>query len=95
MTLAEGDCHGYHMMLAVEGRTGAPVHPGTLYRTLARLEEQQVVKELPSRRTDGDERRRHFKLTTFGRQVAQAEARRLVRLVEGARRRQLLPAGDR
>lgn len=94
MTLAEGDCHGYHIMLAVEDRSGAAVHPGTLYRTLARLEEQQVVEEYSPRPPDPDERRRHFRLTSFGRDVAKAEARRLARLVDGARRRRLLTDGD-
>jgi DNA-binding PadR family transcriptional regulator len=95
MTLAEGECHGYHMMLAVEERTGTPVHPGTLYRTLARLEEQGVVEESSLRPPGQDERRRQFRLTTFGRRVAEAEARRLARLVDGARRRRLLPEGGR
>jgi DNA-binding PadR family transcriptional regulator len=94
MTLTEGDCHGYQIMLAVEERTGAPVHPGTLYRTLARLEEQHVVEEFSPRTASSGERRRQFRLTSFGRDVAKAEARRLARLVEGARRRRLLTDGD-
>lgn len=90
MTLAERECHGYDIMLAVEERTRTPVHPGTLYRTLARLLEQDVVRELPVR-AGADERRRDFRLTPFGRSVAEAEARRLARQVQGARVRRLLP----
>lgn len=93
MTLADGDAHGYQIMLAVEDRTGAPVHPGTLYRTLARLLEQDIVQEFrPAGETD--ERRRHFRLTPFGRGVARAEAQRLARQVRGARLRRLLEDGE-
>ncbi|MEZ5316848.1 MAG: helix-turn-helix transcriptional regulator [Vicinamibacterales bacterium] len=94
MTLAEGEAHGYQIMLAVEERTGEPVHPGTLYRTLARLMEQDVVRESRPRAADADERRRYFQLTPFGRRVAEAEARRLARQVRGARLRRLLTDGD-
>lgn len=94
MSLAERDSHGYHIMLAVEERTASPVHPGTLYRTLARLVEQDVVEEFRPKTPDDDERRRYFRLTRFGRAVAEAEARRLARQVEGARARKLLPDGD-
>ena len=38
-----------------------------------------------------DERRRYYRLTGFGRQVAQAEAARLAQLVRAAEARRLLP----
>lgn len=94
MTLAEAEAHGYQIMLAVEARTGGPVHPGTLYRTLARLMEQDVVRAFRPKVPDVDERRRYFQLTPFGRAVAEAEALRLARQVRGARKRRLLPAGE-
>jgi DNA-binding PadR family transcriptional regulator len=48
LTLADGDSHGYHIMQEVERRTGGTItlHPGTLYRALARLLEQDVIEEL-------------------------------------------------
>jgi DNA-binding PadR family transcriptional regulator len=41
--------------------------------------------------TLNDERRRYYRLTDFGRQVAGAEAERLAQLVSQAQAKQLLP----
>lgn len=93
LTLADGDCHGYHIMQAIEERTAGEmtVHPGTLYRTVARLLEQGAVEELPAPPVpEADERRRYYRLTPFGRETAQAEAVRLARQVDSARARRLL-----
>ena len=51
LTLADGDSHGYHIMQEVERRTSGAItlHPGTLYRALARLLEQDVIDELDGR----------------------------------------------
>jgi DNA-binding MarR family transcriptional regulator len=43
-----------------------------------------------ARRTANDERRRYYRLTRLGRQVAKAEARRLAALVAVARDKALL-----
>lgn len=97
MTLADADCHGYRIMQAVEDRTGGEMtlHPGTLYRTLARLLEQQAIEEvhLPDA-ADGSDRRRLYRLTAFGRQVAVAEAARLARQVQRARAGSLIGSQD-
>ena len=47
LTLSDGDCHGYHIMQEVERRTAGAIvlHPGTLYRTLARLLEASLIDE--------------------------------------------------
>ena len=98
MTLAEGDCHGYHIMQDVEERTGGAVtlHPGTLYRALARLLEQELIEELDERRDrSDDERRRYYRLTKRGRTVAEAEAARLEQQVRHARARRLLRRQER
>jgi DNA-binding PadR family transcriptional regulator len=71
------------------------LHAGTLYRTLARLLEQGLIEELddrPAGDTD-DERRRYYRLTHFGLEVARAEARRLAAQVDAARARRLLETG--
>ena len=98
MTLADGECHGYHIMQDVEQRTGGAVtlHAGTLYRALARLLEQALIEELDERRerTD-DERRRYYRLTKLGRGVAEAEAARLEQQVRHARARRLLRRQER
>ena len=93
LSLAEGERHGYHIMQAVERRTGGRIrlHAGTLYRALARLLEAGLIEELDERREPGtDERRRYYHLTDLGREVAAAEAARLESQVRAARALRLL-----
>lgn len=93
LSLAEGERHGYHIMQAVDERTGGRIilHPGTLYRAIARLLDEQLIEELePRPDTRGDERRRYYRLTPFGRDVAAAEAERLESQVRSARALRLL-----
>jgi DNA-binding PadR family transcriptional regulator len=95
LTLADGDAHGYHIMQAVEDRSDGAIvlHPGTLYRALARLMDEGLIAELPApprQAASEDERRRYYTMTKFGRAVAEAEAARLARQVTHARARRLL-----
>ena len=87
LSLGEEDRHGYHIMQAVESRTDGRIvlHAGTLYRALARLVEEELIEELEERAGPGDERRRYYRLTAFGREVARAEAARLESQVRAAR----------
>ncbi len=94
LALADESRHGYAIMQEVEMRTAGRVRlgPGTLYGAIKRLREQGVVEEdEESRAPEDDERRRRYCLTAFGREVAILEAQRLERLLEAARRKQLLP----
>jgi DNA-binding PadR family transcriptional regulator len=92
MALAAGERHGYDIMQEVERRTDGRIvlHPGTLYRALARLLEQDLIEELEERpdseNPDHDERRRYYRLTPLGRAVARAEVERLASQVSAARR---------
>jgi DNA-binding PadR family transcriptional regulator len=88
--LAAGDRHGYRIMKDVEARTHGAVSlsTGTLYGIIKRLLDDGLAVEVPS----GDERRRAYRLTPFGREVARAEADRLEQLVSSARSVRLLPA---
>jgi DNA-binding PadR family transcriptional regulator len=93
LALAEGDQHGYRIMQDVNARAGGAVtlHAGTLYRALARLLEQELIEELDERPTGhDDERRRYYRLTARGREVAGAEASRLARQLATARARRLV-----
>ena len=92
LALAEGDQHGYRIMRDVAERSGATVHAGTLYRTLARALELGFIEELDDRpAADADDaRRRYYRLTPFGRNVARLQARRLAQQVATARRVRLL-----
>ncbi len=94
LALADGEQHGYSVMREVERRTAGSVslHPGTLYRALARLLESGLIGELeerPDPRHD-DERRRYYQLTALGIAVAKAEAERLAGQLAAARARKLL-----
>lgn len=98
LSLAEGDRHGYHIMQAVERRTGGRIalHAGTLYRALARLVDTGMIEELDDRPDPAtDERRRYYRLTAYGRDVAEAEAARLESQVRAARSLRLLRRSER
>jgi DNA-binding PadR family transcriptional regulator len=95
VALAAGDRHGYAIIQDVAARTGGElqIQAGTLYRSIQRMEEQGLVAESRRRPPAGedDERRRYYRLTPFGRAVAEAEARRLTQMVKLARACGLVP----
>lgn len=95
MALADADRHGYAIIQEVATRTGGAVTlgAGTLYRSIQRMIEQGLLEEIDERPApeDDDERRRYYRITRFGRQVAQAEARRLTDLVRLARASGFVP----
>lgn len=84
VALAGADQHGYAMMHDVAARSNGKIRlsPGTLYGCIHRMLEQGLVVELDAK---GDERRRFYRLTPFGRKVAKAEAARLAESLEQAR----------
>jgi DNA-binding PadR family transcriptional regulator len=89
MALADGDRHGYAIIQEVTARTSGEVtlSAGTLYRSIQRMVDQELVAELTLRErpADDDPRRRYYRLTPFGRAVAEAETRRLGDLLRLAR----------
>lgn len=95
VALAEGDRHGYAIMQDVAAGTAGrfKLNPGTLYTTIKRLLEQGLVVELDERPDpeEDDERRRYYRLTAIGREVAKAEALRLQQSVAFARQAGLAP----
>lgn len=93
LALARHDLHGYAILQAVDARLDGllPLRTGTLYRSLARLLEDELIAEVPGQ-DDADERRRYYRITAHGRQVATLEAERLSGQVDAARARRLLPA---
>src|SRR3954468_20862935 len=92
LTLADGEHHGYAIMQEVTERTGGAVRlgPGTLYGALKRLLVGGLVEETERVDPDANARRRYYRLTQFGLEVARAEARRLARAVHDARRKRLI-----
>jgi DNA-binding PadR family transcriptional regulator len=94
LALAAEDRHGYAIILDVETRTSGELRmsAGTLYRSLARMVKQGLIREVERRRTRADdERRRTYRVTPFGTAVARAEVRRLTGLMKTARARGLSP----
>lgn len=91
LTLADGPRHGYLILKDVEERTGGEVvlSTGTLYGLIKRFLDDELILEMRPAAGD-DERRRTYRLTVLGRDVAQAEAARLERLVAAARGAKLL-----
>ena len=91
IALAGGDQHGYAIMQDVAVRTNGKIRlsPGTLYGSVKRMLEQGLIVELREherpREDQDDERRRYYRLTPFGRRVAELEASRLAEAVEQAR----------
>ena len=94
MALVDGERHGYSIMTEVAERSEHAVRlgAGTLYGTLKRLLEAELVEEGGERQDPalGDERRRYYRLTKFGLAVARAEARRLQGVVRAARQKKLI-----
>jgi DNA-binding PadR family transcriptional regulator len=95
MALAEEDRHGYGIIQDVADSTDGAVRlsAGTLYRSLQRMLEQGLIEETGERPApdEDDERRRYYRITSFGRAVARAEAQRLSDLVRLARASGFVP----
>lgn len=95
LALASEPNHGYGLMKEIRARTDGRLHPatGTVYLALQRLEDDGVITPADRKLRKGDDaRRRYYRLTNFGKQVARAEARRLAALLGHALEVDLLPA---
>jgi DNA-binding PadR family transcriptional regulator len=94
LALAPGESHGYGIMLEVDRITDGALRigPGTLYRSIQRMLVDGLIverEEAVDPQID-DDRRRYYRLTKFGLEVARAEAQRLEALVKAARQRGLV-----
>ena len=80
VALAGGSRHGYAVMKE------AGLNPGTLYTTIKRLLEDELIRETqpPAGADSTDERRRYYSITPLGRRVARAEVLRLRGLIDHA-----------
>ena len=89
LAVADADRHGYAIIQEVAARTGGEVtlSAGTLYRSIQRMVELDLIEETDTRPSADldDERRRYYRITSFGRDVARAEVERLQALVKLAR----------
>jgi DNA-binding PadR family transcriptional regulator len=85
LCLAEGERHGYALKREIARRTDGKLvlGPAVLYGSIGKMLEQGLIEESDDRPDPhlDDERRRYYRLTVFGRKVAQAEAARMKGLV--------------
>jgi len=96
LALADGEKHGYGIMLEVEANTKGQVlmGPGTLYGSIKRMLKVDLIEE-SDERADlemDDQRRKYYKLTNLGRRVLGMEAERLASQVMIARAKNILAA---
>ena len=86
LCLGEGERHGYALKREIARRTDGKLllGPAVLYGSIAKMLDLELIEESEDRPDPhlDDERRRYYRLTAFGRKVAQAEAARMRSLVE-------------
>jgi DNA-binding PadR family transcriptional regulator len=97
VALADAPRHGYGILKEIEASSPGPFRSstGTLYLAIQRLEQGGLIEE-DRESPSPDTRRRYYRLTELGREVAVAESRRLVSVLEVSRSKGLLgnhPAG--
>ena len=94
LALADGERHGYDVMVEIERRSGGRIspNPGTLYRALDRLLQEGLLTS--AIRSAEGESRRLFSLSPLGREVAAAEAARLSDQVMAAQSLRLFKRGS-
>ena len=96
LALADGEKHGYGIMLEVETNTKGQVimGPGTLYGSIKRMLKAELIEESDERADPqmDDQRRKYYKLTNLGRRVLGMEAERLASQVMIAKAKNILAA---
>ena len=97
IALADGEKHGYAIIKEVARRTDGVIRlsAGTLYTLIRRFVQDGVIAESAHRPEAAldDERRRYYKITDFGREVARAEAARMESTLSMAHAKNLIPRG--
>lgn len=88
LALSDGALHGYAIQRAVLDQTddGMRLWPATLYRSLAKLEEEGLIEQTEAPRGEpDDERRQYYALTADGLRRLGVEAQLMERWVAAAR----------
>jgi DNA-binding PadR family transcriptional regulator len=95
LSLSDRDLHGYAIIQDIRERTDEEVEltASTLYAAIKRLLEGRLIEELDTRPgpEDDDPRRRYYRITPLGLEVARLETARLERAVRMARQKKLTP----
>src|ERR1700730_10528248 len=89
LSLGEGERHGYALKREIAARTQGKLKlgPGMLYGSINKMLELGLIEESADRPDPhlDDERRRYYRITNYGRKVAQAEAARMRELAQLAK----------
>jgi DNA-binding PadR family transcriptional regulator len=93
LSLVDEDLHGYAIILDIRERTGGRLSltASTLYAALRRMLADGWIEEVEPPPDSPDERRRYYRLSRRGRDIARREAARLDALTAMARDKRLLP----
>ena len=95
LSLSDQDLHGYAIIQDIRERTGGEVEltASTLYAAIKRLLDSRLIEELDTRPgpEDDDPRRRYYRITALGLDVARLETARLERVLKMARQKKLAP----
>jgi DNA-binding PadR family transcriptional regulator len=91
LALGDGERHGYALKREIALCTGGKLNlgPGVLYGSINKMLELGLIEESDDRPDPhlDDERRRYYRITSYGRKVARAEAARMRELVQLAKAR--------
>ncbi len=94
LALADQDRHGLGIAAEVASRTDDEVDlgPGTLYNAIKKMLQGGLIQDAkgPPDPTDDDPRRRYYHITRIGRRALRDEAKRLARLLDAARDKNVL-----
>jgi DNA-binding PadR family transcriptional regulator len=85
-SLADGEKHGYAMMVDIQRFASVRLGPGTLYGAITRLEEQGWIRPVES-----EDRRKPYRLTADGRRYLKEQMTSMDRVVKATLER-LKPA---
>jgi DNA-binding PadR family transcriptional regulator len=95
LSLSDRDLHGYAIIQDIRDRTDGEVEltASTLYAAIKRLLDGRLIEELDTRPgpEDDDPRRRYYRITSLGMDVARLETARLERALKMARQKKLAP----
>jgi DNA-binding PadR family transcriptional regulator len=85
LILNECDLHGYGLMLELKERSAGRwiLGPGTLYRTINEMLDNNMIEPADEIEVAG-KKRQYYRISSFGKLVAAAEANRMATLVKNA-----------
>ncbi len=92
--LAEGERHGYAIMQEMAALSGGKFRmgPGTLYTTLQRLLDLDLIEEVEAADdVQRESRRRYYRLSGSGKALLEDEIGRMDSVVRLAKRKKLVP----